>query len=1167
MQPVASSRSWRSLATVSLLLAALFTALLAVTPPAAAATFRVSGHLATNTVWATGNTYVMVGNVTVNPGVTLTIEPKVNILAVTGASLYVDGSLQANGNASAPILFGANGTSPRWGGIEFNATGSGSLTFAELDRADAAVVAVSCSPIVANNVVTRAGTGFRFVNSVSVDLSYNTVDRATGAGIDLIASSGTLVGNSVNNTPLGIQARATGSVILTSNTITNVSGAGLSVGAPIGIFVDGLTSLTATGNLVEDVTGTAGVTSTPRGSDGTPAVGMFINGTGAASLSGNIVTGVAGGDGGNGGTGPLGNGGAGGAGGLAAGILLFSAQTASFQADRISNVTGGAGGTGGPGSTVLSGNGGSGGNGGLSVGLEAVNVATMLTTSSETVKLITGGAAGDGGTPAGTGHTYGAGGTGADAYGIVSSRAMSAGLSGNSVQAITGGQGGSSAIVALVTSTYGGSGGQASGIAVLGADGPSPNPTLIHGDLVSDVRGGTGGVGRLGGGPGGNATGAFAFGDGLPFNATTFSGNQIFSVTGGSGGDSSSAGGNGGVAGGIVAFHVTPTYRYSTITGLRGGNGGNASVSSPAGSGGLAAGIAVVQSPAGTSSHDGVQLITNGTAGIGRAPSPAYGAGFYFLGNATEPTAMTVSNGSSAGVTGYDLYVDNDTHVTTVNSTFGWSSVRVETSGNLTVRNFLTVRVLWPDNRTYLTGASIQVRDDRTPVWNVVSPGGPVPWLLVTDRVYYGASGFHDNSTNVSVTFAGAVFGGDPRFVNMSASQTQSFVMVDQTAPASSANSLPAYERSRQFTVTYVASDPNNGAGLHNVTLWFKAPGKGWAVFQAQPTTGSGSFTFTAVTDGLYAFVTIATDNAGNVQPWPAANNTSTTVDSIPPTVLATSPASNQANTTSVIVITFSEAMNTTSTVAAFSVSPSVNGTFTWSSGDTVLTFRPNQPLSAGTTYSVTIGTGATDLAGNPLAQPTTFTLAIPAPAAPGITLGDLWPFLALLAVIAAGLIAFLLLRRRGSAATEPVTEAPKAAPPAKAEAAIDDVFLLYRRDGVLIKHETRRLRPDIDTDILSGMLTAVQQFVKDSFRGDENEELNEMTVGQMHILIGRGKYLILAATITGGDVDSMTGQIGKAIRDMEEHHWDQLEDWEGDMEISKSLAPYLKKLIRGEYA
>ena len=122
-------------------------------------------------------------------------------------------------------------------------------------------------------------------------------------------------------------------------------------------------------------------------------------------------------------------------------------------------------------------------------------------------------------------------------------------------------------------------------------------------------------------------------------------------------------------------------------------------------------------------------------------------------------------------------------------------------------------------------------------------------------------------------------------------------------------------------------------------------------------------------------------------------------------------------------------------------------------------------------------------------------------------------------------------------------------------------------RDGILIKHETRRLRPDVDTDILSGMLTAVQQFVKDALRGDDYADLNEMTVGHMHILIGRGKWLVLAARIEGDGSGSWTARIERCIKDMEDHHWDQLEDWDGDMSLARVLTPYIKKLIQGGYA
>jgi len=56
--------------------------------------------------------------------------------------------------------------------------------------------------------------------------------------------------------------------------------------------------------------------------------------------------------------------------------------------------------------------------------------------------------------------------------------------------------------------------------------------------------------------------------------------------------------------------------------------------------------------------------------------------------------------------------------------------------------------------------------------------------------------------------------------------------------------------------------------------------------------------------------------------------------------------------------------MNKTSVENAFSIDPSVNGTFTWST----MNFNPDANLTPNTLYNVTIRTGTQDLAGNNLA-------------------------------------------------------------------------------------------------------------------------------------------------------------------------------------------------------
>jgi uncharacterized repeat protein (TIGR01451 family) len=68
------------------------------------------------------------------------------------------------------------------------------------------------------------------------------------------------------------------------------------------------------------------------------------------------------------------------------------------------------------------------------------------------------------------------------------------------------------------------------------------------------------------------------------------------------------------------------------------------------------------------------------------------------------------------------------------------------------------------------------------------------------------------------------------------------------------------------------------------------------------------------------------------------------------------------------IEIHFSEAMNTTSVEQAITFDPPVEGNFTWVGN--VLYFKPTKDLDYNTPYTVTVGTGAKDLAGNPMLSP-----------------------------------------------------------------------------------------------------------------------------------------------------------------------------------------------------
>ena len=456
--------------------------------------------------------------------------------------------------------------------------------------------------------------------------------------------------------------------------------------------------------------------------------------------------------------------------------------------------------------------------------------------------------------------------------------------------------------------------------------------------------------------------------------------------------------------------------------------------------------------------------------------------------------------------------------------------------------------VQWQRESDDVATYRIQVRDNG---------GSWTDWVTVpvnvTSGTYTGAVDGHTYEfRSIGTDFAGNV--------QPTPSGNQSWTIVDLTPPDSAVTTLPAYEITLQFTVAW---GPVSGTtDIVSYTLEVSDNAGAWTQVPGSIGTTATSASYIGADGHRYAFRSLATDRAGNVEPAPVGNDTWTVVDVTRPTIITTSPRGAGTNLTPTIVITFSEPMNHASVEAGFTITPDINGVFSWSADSRVVTWNPSRALPAGMNHVVNIDSSVRDVAGNTMGGPYPFSFTTSA-APPGVgSTGDwIWIVGVIVAAALGGLFLFLFMRQRGTAA--------KAAPVAPAkpveEALIDDVFLLYN-DGLLIKHETRRLKPDVDSDILSGMLTAVQAFVKDSFRS-EDAELNEMTFGQMHILLGRGKWLILAAIIGGDGVDAFTKQIKLCIEDMETHDWDQLENWNGDMKIAKTLTPYVKKLIRGDYA
>ncbi|HLE45558.1 MAG TPA: hypothetical protein VI915_01010, partial [Thermoplasmata archaeon] len=242
-----------------------------------------------------------------------------------------------------------------------------------------------------------------------------------------------------------------------------------------------------------------------------------------------------------------------------------------------------------------------------------------------------------------------------------------------------------------------------------------------------------------------------------------------------------------------------------------------------------------------------------------------------------------------------------------------------------------------------------------------------------------------------------------------------------------------------------------------------------------------------------------------------------------------------------------------------YNTSVPAEGKYVWTltnvgSGSHAINLTVSVPVSAatGTILRTTAFVNYTDDGGSRVGGSQVYTV-VAVYLAPPPPEGPPWGWIALGVVIAV-VVAAIALRLYLAALDETV---------------IDEVFLLHR-DGLLVKHYTRRLKPDVDSDILSGMLIAVQNFVNESFIGEaglkKEGQLDEMKFGQYRILLTRGRFVIVAAVVSGPRVERVPAQIRAAIDDLEKEFGRVLERWDGNMEEVAGADRYMQDLIAGRY-
>ena len=126
----------------------------------------------------------------------------------------------------------------------------------------------------------------------------------------------------------------------------------------------------------------------------------------------------------------------------------------------------------------------------------------------------------------------------------------------------------------------------------------------------------------------------------------------------------------------------------------------------------------------------------------------------------------------------------------------------------------------------------------------------------------------------------------------------------------------------------------------------------------------------------------------------------------------------------------------------------------------------------------------------------------------------------------------------------------------------VTEVFLVERQSGLLLQHLSHDPEEDADSDLVSGMLTAIRDFAQDTFGRDRAGQLDEVQYGSQRILIEASRHAYLAAVIEGVEPAGWRSNLRDRIMRFENEYAEILGRYDGDSSRFEAFKPVLSELL-----
>jgi OOP family OmpA-OmpF porin len=126
----------------------------------------------------------------------------------------------------------------------------------------------------------------------------------------------------------------------------------------------------------------------------------------------------------------------------------------------------------------------------------------------------------------------------------------------------------------------------------------------------------------------------------------------------------------------------------------------------------------------------------------------------------------------------------------------------------------------------------------------------------------------------------------------------------------------------------------------------------------------------------------------------------------------------------------------------------------------------------------------------------------------------------------------------------------------------VEQVFLIHRETGLLLGHARAAHAVVQDPDMVSGMLTAIRDFVGDSFHVSQDDGVETIRLGELSVQVRVGPKAVLAAVVRGNAPQSLRTRLSETLERIHHSHAVALSRFDGDMapfaNVPRDLEPCL---------